>query len=330
MSTAPSMHDYILRQPEILSSVYDRKESWLTILQSMLETHPMEEIVFLGSGTSHHVSTAAAALAERHLPIQARAVLPAQFIGSRILHPSRTLAVGISQSGNSLSTLNAIRYAKEQGCPVLAFSLEEDSALVRECDAWMPLVCERELVPPETQGYTAAILEWILAIRQAAGLDTDVTKELSALPKVVAESEAFVRAHLHDILRAPKITVTGSGLHWATAMEGALKMRETLRHAVMREEIEELSHLADLAFEDDDLLMAIVQTDRDRQTVNLVRQITDHVLEIEAGEDDFSLITAVIPFQLAGAIGAAGLGNDTSKYPYEIENISHGEGFLFR
>ncbi len=30
MSTAPSMHDYILRQPEILSSVYDRKESWLT------------------------------------------------------------------------------------------------------------------------------------------------------------------------------------------------------------------------------------------------------------------------------------------------------------
>jgi len=32
MSTAPSMHDYILRQPEILSSVYDRKESWLTIL----------------------------------------------------------------------------------------------------------------------------------------------------------------------------------------------------------------------------------------------------------------------------------------------------------
>ncbi len=170
----------------------------------------------------------------------------------------------------------------------------------------MPLVCERELVPPETQGYTAAILEWILAIRQAAGLDTDVTKELSALPKVVAESEAFVRAHLHDILRAPKITVTGSGLHWATAMEGALKMRETLRHAVMREETEELSHLADLAFEDDDLLMAIVQTDRDRQTVNLVSQITDHVLEIEAGEDDFSLITAVIPFQLAGAIGAAG------------------------
>ena len=150
------------------------------------------------------------------------------------------------------------------------------------------------------------------------------------MPKVVAESEAFVRAHLHDILRAPKITVTGSGLHWATAMEGALKMRETLRHAVMREETEELSHLADLAFEDDDLLLAIVQTDRDRQTVNLVRQITDHVLEIEAGEDDFSLITAVISFQLAGAIGAAGLGNDTSKYPYEIENISHGEGFLFR
>lgn len=326
----PTMHDYILRQPEILMSVYEQRDLWENVLAGLLENRDIRQIVFLGSGTSHHVSMAAARLVEKYLPVKASAPLPAQFAGSHILDPENTLAVGISQSGNSLSTLNAMRYARKQGTRVLAFSLEEDSVLVKECQNWMPLVCERELVPPETQGYTAAILEWIMAVRRAAGLETDLRQEILDLQDTLDESVRFVEDNLHEILRAPKITVTGSGIHWATAMEGALKMRETLRRAVMKEETEELSHLADLAFEDDDLLMALVETERDAQTADLVKQITDHVLVLETGDDDFSLIRAVIPFQLAAAAGARGLGIDTSKYPYEIENISHGDGFIFR
>lgn len=156
-----------------------------------------------------------------------------------------------------------------------------------------------------------------------------MTDEIAALPDVIRQAEGFVQEHLPELLQAPKITVTGSGLHWVTAMEGALKMRECLRKAVMREETEELSHLADLAYNQDDLLVAVMQTDRDAQTVELVLQITDHVLVLEAGGQDLDLIRMVIPFQLAAALGACRLGIDTSRYPYDIENISHSENFCF-
>lgn len=325
-----TMYDYIIRQPEILQSVLDRKESWIGVFGSLLENRPIQRVVYTGSGTSQHVSQAAAMLTEKYLPLDARACLPALLAGGKIRKPQETLVVGISQSGNSISTLQALDHAKKQGCATLTFSLEADSPLVNLCDAWMPLVCQRELVPPETQGYTAAILEWILAIRHAAGFSTDVTDEIAALPDVIRQAEGFVQEHLPELLQAPKITVTGSGLHWVTAMEGALKMRECLRKAVMREETEELSHLADLAFNQDDLLVAVMQTDRDAQTVELVLQITDHVLVLEAGGQDLDLIRMVIPFQLAAALGACRLGIDTSRYPYDIENISHSEKFLFR
>lgn len=332
-----TMYDYIIRQPQILETVFERQAEYVTAFADMLKQHPIETIVFTGSGTSHHVSLAAAALCEKYLPVEARAPLPMQFLGSRLLHPEKTLVVGISQSGNSLSCLQALKYAKEAGCPTLAFSLEGDSVLVSLCDAWMPLVCERELVPPETQGYTAAILEWILAVYYAAGISQEgILEKIRSLSETIEMSESFVRENQHDLARFGRITVTASGLHYPTALEGTLKIRETCRKAVLCEETEELSHVADLAYEDDDSLMALVQTDRDRQTVELVRKITNRVFcfgpesfPVDLG-DDMALIHAVVPFQMTGALVAEGLGVDTSRYPYDIENISHGEDFLFR
>lgn len=226
----PSMLDYIQRQPEILARVYEDRRVYEDVFGSMLED--VDTVYFVGSGTSHHVSVATASLCAKYLRVEAHAPLPMQFAGRWIMRPDHTLVVGISQSGNSLSTLDAVGWARDNGCRTLAFSLEGNSPLVHRCDCWMPLVCERELVPPETQGYTAAILEWIVAVYRAAEKSLDLVEEaLSFLPETIKVSKQFVQDNLAELISWPRITITGSGLHYGTALEGALKVRETCRRA---------------------------------------------------------------------------------------------------
>lgn len=332
-----SMYDYIVRQPAILADVFARRAVYQDVLGQILRTHPIRKIIFTGSGTSNHVAHACSLMAEKYLDVESLAPFPTQFIGSKILAPSQTLVVGISQSGNSISTLAALLYAEEKGCITLAFSQDKTSALVDLCAYFMPHVCEKELVPPETQGYTSALLEWIVSFRHLIGRPIEsLTYDLEALKKVIRKSEDWVRENLHDLVRYSKMWVAGSNLHYVSAREGSLKMSETIHRPIPPYELEELAHFADLGLEDEDCLLAIVRTKRDREVVDLVAQITSRIYCFDEeffGIDldrDFSLIFAIIPFQLAGCIVAESIGNDTSKYPYEIKNISHGEGFIFR
>lgn len=332
-----SMYDYIVRQPAILAEVFVRREAYQEVLAQILRTHSVKKIIFTGSGTSNHVAHACSLMAEKYLDVESSAPFPTQFIGSKILEPSQTLVVGISQSGNSISTLDALLYAKEKGCITLAFSQDETSALVSLCDYFMPHVCEKELVPPETQGYTSALLEWIVAFRYLIDRPIEsLTYDLEALRKVIHKSEEWVRENLHDLVRYSKMWVAGSGLHYVSAREGSLKMSETIRRPIPSYELEEFAHFADLGLEDEDCLFAIVRTKRDQEVVDLASQITSRIYAFDEEffgvdlDQDLSLLFAIIPFQLAGCIVAEAVGNDTSKYPYEIENISHGEGFIFR
>ena len=181
-----------------------------------------------------------------------------EFAGSCV--EKNCLVIGMSESGNSLSTLEAMRWAKEKGCITLGFTTDATSELAENCTYLMKHPCKMKLVPPETKGYTTALLAWIVAIHYAAGTEVEAKEAIETLHKTIEKSENWVMQNLRDLIRYDRMRVVGSNLHYISSKEGALKMQETIRRPLSAKEMEEFSHIADLALEDTDCILMIVRT----------------------------------------------------------------------
>lgn len=353
----PSMLDYILRQPDILQKTYSERDAFLEPLHSMFQTHSIKRIYFFGSGTSYHVSRLGAMYFSRILNLECSAHEPILFADCEAVNPSdiygkdEVLAVGVSQSGTSRSTMEALEKAKRCGCLTMCFSQEKESPAVRESDGWLPMVCEKELVPPETQGYTAALLTLYLSalsLKEDNARIEEAGRFLSEdLKRVTERSIIWVQKHMEEFAQAEKLTIFGSGYNAVTASEGALKISETLKRVVNACEAEEFAHLVDLSFLKDDFCIALVHPElhfsRNIEIINLTRSITNHVFTISphnnASVNDLELdceiplglspIAYVIPLQLLSAMCAKHLGIDTSRFPRDdIQGISHSEDYF--
>lgn len=354
----PSMMDYILRQPQILQQVFSKRETFLQPVQKLFADHSIRRIYFFGSGTSYHVSCLGAVYFSRYLNIETSSQQPVLFCDTETVNPSgvyqpgEVLAVGVSQSGTSTSTIEALKYAKQQGCLTMCFSQDETSEAVRISDVWLPMLCEKEMVPPETQGYTAALLTLYVLAYTLAGKAADCDAATEAflktdLPVIIERSRYWVQEHLEEFANAPKLSIYGSALNSVTAMEGALKIGETLKRIVGSYEAEEFAHLIDLSFLEDDYCIALVHPSahpqRNIEIINLARSITNHVFvisphlnasvnDLELGIDfseELSPISFVIPLQLLAAMTAEKLGIDTSVFPHpDVQSIAHSADYF--
>lgn len=358
-----SMLDYICRQPEILKKAYEEKDSFLNTYASIFETYPIKRIYFVGSGTSFHVSSLSAMWFNKYLEVEASAHFPTVFIQdtinkNKVYKKNEILVLGTSQSGNSTSTIQAIQYAKEAGYVTACLSEDIHSDIAPYCDYMIKMPVEKEMVPPETQGYTGAILAMYMAaifLADKMNLISDYTQKCKDieemvscnLEKAIQIARKWIDNNRYILSKAHKMSICGSNLNYITALEGALKVGETMKRVVHGYESEEFCHLFDLSFEEEDYLFAIVHDThnykRNMDIVNLVKQISKRVFVIgnivSDGKkdcyfdlkitDDLSPFYYVLPFQMIGAIISEYLGVDTSKYPYDdLESIAHTENCI--
>ncbi|MEA3203054.1 MAG: hypothetical protein QOI63_724 [Thermoplasmata archaeon] len=206
----------------------------------------VRRIRLVGCGTSLH-----AAIMGRHF-IEAWAGIPAEAIPASevkdrpILDAEGTLYVGVSQSGETFDTLEAMRHIQGAGLPVLAVTNVQGSSLHRMADDTIFLRVGPEVGVAATKtflGQAAALAMLALAL----GLRTrqlpqhrllEIAKELDRLPRVL-DGVLGRDSDLKGL--AGRLTVgagghslffLGRGVHVATALEAALKFKEiTYRHA---------------------------------------------------------------------------------------------------
>lgn len=146
------------------------------------------------------------------------------------LRLDQALVVAVSQSGETDEVVQALEYARARGAMTVAITNEEASTLARSADH--ALVCRsgRELSIPATKTYTAeltaaALLAVVLADRQ------DLLDELRRVPDEVArlldELDPLIERRVERYRYMDRCTVLGRGLNYATALEAALKLKET-------------------------------------------------------------------------------------------------------
>lgn len=197
----------------------------------------VSRIILLAQGTAYNACMVGRNMLERTTRIPAYPEYAADFrYRDPILDPS-VLVIAVTQSGETMDTLHAVRLAREAGCKVLAVANVVGSSITREADGVFYLNCGPEIGVASTKAFTAMIAGlYFLALRIGQireSIDrTELRRRVLDLLGVgyrvqgALAADAEIRRIALKYKNAKNFLFLGRGTGWPLAMEGALKLKE--------------------------------------------------------------------------------------------------------
>jgi len=207
----------------------------LAPLASILPTITRVELV--ACGTASYASLVGAALIERWTGLPARLTVGSEFRYSPPPLDATTLVIAVTQSGETADTIAPTRYAREQGCPIIAVTNTVGSAITREADAVLFLQAGPEIAVAASKTFTTQVATLVMvaaAIARARGSlaveeEHALVAALRGLPEAaqrVLDASAGIRDLARRYVNSRGFMFVGRGTSYPVALEGALKLKE--------------------------------------------------------------------------------------------------------
>jgi len=228
----------IFEEPEALRRTIKLEQDRTRRIASKVKSENYEIIYITGSGTSYHAGLASQYALSNLTGLTAIALPASEF--HRWIPPKisrKTLLIAISQSGESSDVLEAAEIASQRGISLLAVTNTLDSTLARKADFSLFPRSGRELAVPATKTYITQLMSIFmfsvdLALGDGGNEDLEVVKEsLYDVPQLLEDTlrrlEPQIREAAERFKNKYAIFLLGSGPNYATALEGALKLKET-------------------------------------------------------------------------------------------------------
>ena len=197
----------------------------------------IDKVVIIACGTAYHAGLVGKYAIEKWANIAVDVELASEY---RYREPSvdnKTLLIPISQSGETMDTLMAMRYAKEKGARVFAVCNTNGSTIPRESDAVLYTHAGPEIAVASTKAFeTQLIAMYLIGLHLgrirgtiSAELMTEIESELSELPakvEQVLETVEPLRELTRKFSKSTSMLFLGRHVGFPTALEGALKLKE--------------------------------------------------------------------------------------------------------
>ena len=306
----------------------------------------VKRIVLLAHGTAYHAAMIGRLLIERVARIPCFPEYASDFRYRNPIMEPGTLYVVVTQSGETIDTLSALRLVKEAGYPVLALVNVPSSTIARESDFVFPLMAGPEIGVASTKAFTSMVAAlYILALRFGMQRGTESAASLRRR----ADDLMRVSARTHEVLlkadplkeMALKYTdkehflFLGRGTGWPLAMEGALKLKEISYIHAEGMNSSEIKH-GPLALVDEEMTVLVItlkveRYDRLLSNLNEVKARQGRIIAIVSHDDDeihryaddvfrihddcgvMNSILCSIPLQLLAYHAAVARGADVDK-----------------
>ncbi|MBU5434148.1 glutamine--fructose-6-phosphate transaminase (isomerizing) [Pseudoflavonifractor sp. MSJ-37] len=197
----------------------------------------MDKIYIIACGSSYHVGMAAKYVLEKYLRKPVEVALASEFRYSEPIVTDRTLALVISQSGETIDTLAALREAKRLGARILSIVNVMGSTIARESDDVLYTWAGPEIAVATTKAYSTqlAVVDLIclsfarkLGTISAEEHDT-ILAQLQSLPEKleeVLEQREQIQYLASIYFNHSSVFFIGRNLDYAVGMEGSLKLKE--------------------------------------------------------------------------------------------------------
>ncbi|MGW1127082.1 glutamine--fructose-6-phosphate transaminase (isomerizing) [Streptomyces sp. NPDC002526] len=201
------------------------------------ELREVDKVVIVACGTAYHAGMIAKYAIEHWTRIPCETELASEFrYRDPILDP-HTLVVAISQSGETMDTLMALRHAREQGAKVLAICNTNGSTIPRESDAVLYTHAGPEVAVASTKAFLTQLVACYLValyLGQVRGTKwgdeiRTVIRQLSAISgsvERVLETMEPVRELARSLASHDTVLFLGRHVGFPVALEGALKLKE--------------------------------------------------------------------------------------------------------
>ncbi|MFE4974572.1 glutamine--fructose-6-phosphate transaminase (isomerizing) [Kitasatospora sp. NPDC056651] len=197
----------------------------------------VDKVVIVACGTAFHAGMIAKYAIEHWTRIPCEVEVASEFRYRDPIMGPGTLVIAISQSGETMDTLMALRHAREQGAKVLAICNTNGSTIPRESDAVLYTHAGPEVAVASTKAFLTQLVACYLValyLGQVRGTKWGdeifaVIKELGDAPKQVEqvlETMEPVRELARSLADARSVLFLGRHVGFPVALEGALKLKE--------------------------------------------------------------------------------------------------------
>jgi glucosamine--fructose-6-phosphate aminotransferase (isomerizing) len=197
----------------------------------------IDKVVVVACGTAAHAGMVAKYAIENWTRIPVEMELASEFRYRDPIVNERSLVIAISQSGETMDTLMALRHAKEQGAKTLAICNTVGSTIPRESDAVVYTYAGPEIAVASTKAFlTQIIAAYLVGLYLAQVRDVMPAAEISAVMAdladmpgkvdLVLDTVEPVRALAREFADSPSVLFIGRHVGFPVALEGALKLKE--------------------------------------------------------------------------------------------------------
>ncbi|WP_026535424.1 glutamine--fructose-6-phosphate transaminase (isomerizing) [Arthrobacter sp. H14] len=256
-----------------------------TVLRSI------DKIVVIACGTAAYAGSVAKYAIEHWCRIPTEVELAHEFRYRDPIVNEKTLVVAISQSGETMDTLMAVRHAREQGAKVIAICNTNGSTIPRESDAVLYTHAGPEIAVASTKAFLAQITATYLLGLYLAQLRgnkykdeiSEIMRDLAQMPdkvQQVLDGVDDVRALARSMSDAKSVLFLGRHVGFPVAMEGALKLKELAYIHAEGFAAGELKHGPIALIEEGQPVFVVVPSPRGRDSLHA--KVVSNIQEIRA------------------------------------------------
>jgi glucosamine--fructose-6-phosphate aminotransferase (isomerizing) len=306
----------------------------------------IERVEFVACGSANYAAAVGSYVMQDWLGLPARFTAGSEFRYSPPPLDERTLVVAVTQSGETADTIAPTRYARGQGCPVVAVTNTVGSAITREADAVLFLQAGPEIAVVATKTFVTQVTTLILlaaALAKQRGrlpveLEQQLVTELRALPDKAAralELAAPAKELARRYVNSRGFMFVGRGVGYPVALEGALKLKEVsyvhaegyaageLKHgpiSLLDVEVPLVAVATRSAVQEKLISNVMEGRARDARVMavategdEVLREYADDILWVPDTMEQLSPILAIIPLQLFAYHTAVARGTDVDQ-----------------
>ena len=197
----------------------------------------LNKIYIVACGTAMHAGLVAKTIFERLCKIPVEVDIASEFRYRDPIVNEKTLAIYISQSGETADTIAALKLAKSKGAKTLAISNVIGSSITREADYSIYTHAGPEIAVASTKAYTSqVVLLSVLGLYFAEKLETADLEKIKELKKDILRLPSQVEEILKDleevkefakkVYKEKDMFFLGRGTDYAVSLEGSLKLKE--------------------------------------------------------------------------------------------------------
>ena len=262
------VYDSILSTPNILKGILETKK-YVAMIETVAKeviNRGIQRIYFSGCGTSYYAGIASTYIFHKLTKIPTVAITAFELINYPPPDMNSNVALFvISHSGHTKVDVDLAKYAKEKGVFTVAITDVPDSPLARSVDKVILGPGGRDIPIPKTRSYVASLLRSFL-VAIYIGKETNINvdrylNEVRQIPdlisKIIKNSEEKVKELASKYRDKYSFFIVGGGPNYATALEGALKLKEMGFVDGEAIEAEEAAHGPHICFNENIVYMTI-------------------------------------------------------------------------